>query len=57
LEATPEETEAAVGIIGALKDRFGDLRLVVRRHRLLTRRAVPARRKGRSHEGPTIEKR
>jgi hypothetical protein len=37
---------------GAVKDR----RLAVRRRGRLTRRAVPARRKGRSHKGPTVEK-
>jgi hypothetical protein len=57
LEANPEKTEATVRIIGTLKDRFEGLLLAVRRHGLLSRRAVPARRKGCSHKGPTIEKR
>jgi hypothetical protein len=49
--------EAAVETIGSLKDRFGGRRLAVRRRVRLTRHAVPARRKGHIHKGPTVEKR
>jgi hypothetical protein len=45
--------EAAVETVGALKDR----RLGARRRGRFTRRAVPGRRKCRSHKGLTVEKR
>jgi hypothetical protein len=35
----------------------GSREKLVAARRRMTRRAIPARRKGRSHEGPTVEKR
>jgi hypothetical protein len=49
--------EAALETIRALNDRSGDRCLAVRRRGLLTLRAVPARRKGSSYKGPTVDKR
>jgi hypothetical protein len=55
-QEVPNE-ETAVETVGALKDRSGDRRLAARRRGRFTCRAVPARHKGRSHKGPTVEKR
>jgi hypothetical protein len=55
-QEVPKE-EAAIEMIGALKDRSVDRRLAVRRCGQLIGLAVPARRKVRSHKGPTVEKR
>jgi hypothetical protein len=49
--------EAALDVIGALKDRYGDWHLAMRRHGQLTLHAVPAWHKVHSHKGPMVEKR
>jgi hypothetical protein len=49
--------EAAVEMIGALKDQSGDWHLAVRYCGWLALHAVPAQCKGHSHKGLTVEKR
>jgi hypothetical protein len=57
LEENPEEIEATVKTVGALKDHSGDQCLVIGSCRWLTRCAVPTLRKDHRHKGPMIEKR